>query len=58
MEYLRQARQLKSTDARAAADPGVSLEPQADMQRSAYRHHADAGFKSGAIGFRCIKDKE
>ena len=34
MEYLRQARQLKSTDARAAADPGVSLEPQADMQRN------------------------
>jgi formylglycine-generating enzyme required for sulfatase activity len=29
-----------------------------DLQRSAYRHHADASFKSGAIGFRCIKDKK
>jgi formylglycine-generating enzyme required for sulfatase activity len=28
-----------------------------DMQRSAYRHHADADKLSGAIGFRCIKDK-
>lgn len=27
-----------------------------EMQRSAYRHHADANFKSGAIGFRCIKE--
>ena len=28
-----------------------------DLQRSAYRHHADSGHKSGAIGFRCLKDQ-
>ncbi len=29
-----------------------------EMQRSAYRHHADAKTRSGAIGFRCVKVKE
>lgn len=28
-----------------------------DMQRSAYRYHAKADTKSGAIGFRCVKAK-
>ena len=27
-----------------------------DLQRSAYRHHAPENTRSGAIGFRCIKD--
>lgn len=28
-----------------------------DMQRSAYRYHAKADTRSGAIGFRCVKEK-
>jgi formylglycine-generating enzyme required for sulfatase activity len=27
-----------------------------DMQRSAYRHHAAADTRTGAIGFRCVKE--
>jgi len=28
-----------------------------DKQRCAYRHHADPNTRTGAIGFRCVKDK-
>lgn len=28
-----------------------------DMQRSAYRHHAPPDTRTGAIGFRCVKDE-
>ena len=28
-----------------------------DMQRSSYRHHAVSKTRTGAIGFRCVKDE-
>jgi formylglycine-generating enzyme required for sulfatase activity len=49
--------------ARAKADSkdrilrGGAYPDPADMLRSAYRHHAAPDTRSGAIGFRCVKDK-
>ena len=36
---------------------GGAYPDEPDKQRCAYRHHFDADKSSGAIGFRCIKDK-
>jgi formylglycine-generating enzyme required for sulfatase activity len=36
---------------------GGAYPDPADMLRCAYRHHVEAKTRSGAIGFRCVKDK-
>jgi formylglycine-generating enzyme required for sulfatase activity len=36
---------------------GGAYPDPADILRSAYRHHAAPDTRSGAIGFRCVKDK-
>lgn len=49
------ARQDK--DAKERVLRGGSWADEADHHRSGYRHHADAGQRSDAIGFRCVRSK-
>jgi len=45
------------TDSKDRVLRGGAYPDPPDMQRSAYRHHADAKTRTGAIGFRCLKDE-
>jgi formylglycine-generating enzyme required for sulfatase activity len=43
-------------DAKFRIARGGAYPDPPDMQRSAYRHKLDAKTRSGAVGFRCVKD--
>ncbi|MBI1832994.1 MAG: SUMF1/EgtB/PvdO family nonheme iron enzyme, partial [Planctomycetes bacterium] len=45
------------TDSHDRVLRGGAYPDPADKHRSAYRHHGDPNTRTGAIGFRCVKDK-